>query len=210
MGLERLSVYVDGFNLYFGMRDAKLMRSRWLDLVSLSRSIADGRHVEMVHYYTARVRRPTQSNDRQAVYLDALEAKYPDVFRVHHGFMQWEPWDCKACGAGNERRQEKQTDVNLAVDVVQHAHRNAYDTAIIVSGDSDLRAAVVASQSAGKRVIVGFPPLRVSDQLADVADGSFVISNTKIRTNQLPADVAASDGSRTLSCPTEWLTDETH
>lgn len=39
MGIERAIVYIDGFNLYHGLMQARLDNSRWLDLSAMSRSL---------------------------------------------------------------------------------------------------------------------------------------------------------------------------
>lgn len=47
---------------------------------------------------------------------------------------------------------EKGIDILLATDMVSLAFRNAYDTAILVSGDSDYVPVVKEIQELGKRV----------------------------------------------------------
>lgn len=37
MSNERITVYIDGYNLYYGLKAAGLRTSRWLDLVEFSR-----------------------------------------------------------------------------------------------------------------------------------------------------------------------------
>ena len=39
MGVERAIVYIDGFNLYHGLMQARLGSSRWLDLGAMSQSL---------------------------------------------------------------------------------------------------------------------------------------------------------------------------
>ena len=57
MSMSRVVTYIDGFNLYFGLRDAGLKRYYWLDLVALSSTfLLPGQTLEHVHYFTARIR----------------------------------------------------------------------------------------------------------------------------------------------------------
>lgn len=37
--MERVVVYVDGFNLYFGLMEAGLKKCRWLDIYALAKNI---------------------------------------------------------------------------------------------------------------------------------------------------------------------------
>ena len=39
MSQQRVITYIDGYNLYHGLLDARLHNSRWLDLAQLGRSL---------------------------------------------------------------------------------------------------------------------------------------------------------------------------
>jgi uncharacterized protein (TIGR00288 family) len=52
---------------------------------------------------------------------------------------------------------EKGVDVEIAVDIVQGAYENLYDTAIVISSDTDLIPAIKVARKKGKKVeYVGF------------------------------------------------------
>ena len=54
--MERVAVYIDGFNLYYGMRSKGWQRYYWLDLRSLSsRFLRPYQKLETVRYFTAKV-----------------------------------------------------------------------------------------------------------------------------------------------------------
>lgn len=73
MSPERVIAYIDGYNLYFGLLDARLRTSRWLDLRSLCETLLKPRQqLELVRYFTTRVRNNPDTAKRQAVYIDAL------------------------------------------------------------------------------------------------------------------------------------------
>jgi uncharacterized LabA/DUF88 family protein len=59
------------------------------------------------------------------------------------------------------------TDVNIAVQLMGDAFDDAFDVALVVSGDSDLTTPIrrVRERFADKRVIVAFPPRRHSAEL---------------------------------------------
>jgi hypothetical protein len=50
--------------------------------------------------------------------------------------------------------RKKCVDTSIAVDMVKYAYEDAYDTAILVSGDNDLAPAVKAVQRTGRKVEV--------------------------------------------------------
>ena len=53
---RRVAVYVDGFNLYYGLRSKGWRRYYWLDLRRLSEQfLRPGQRLVMVRYFTARV-----------------------------------------------------------------------------------------------------------------------------------------------------------
>ena len=141
---ERVVAYVDGFNLYFGLKADHGRRYLWLDLQSLvQRLLLANQELREVWYFTARVRDSPAAEARQAVYLDALATYCSKVRRVE-GRFQERTRSCWECGAHWIGYEEKETDVNIAVALVEDAVQDAYDTALLISGDSDLRPAIAA------------------------------------------------------------------
>jgi uncharacterized LabA/DUF88 family protein len=97
------------------------------------------------------------------------------------------------------------TDVNIAIALLGDAVRDRFDTALVVSADSDLCPAVRETKSLfpEKRIIVAFPPSRQSAELRRVADGFVFIGGDKIRRSQLPDEVVTSGGI-VLRRPKHW------
>ncbi len=72
---SRAIVYVDGFNLYHGMKDAFSHRYLWLDLHALGTSMMlEGQQLQVVRYFTAPSRNDPAGGARQADYLEALSS----------------------------------------------------------------------------------------------------------------------------------------
>ena len=140
--MQRVTVYIDGFNLYYGLREDKLQRYYWLDVRRLSENLLrPNQSLEAVRYFTARVHSDPKDpgkSIRQDTLLDAL-ATLPDV-HIHYGYYLPKQGSCAKCGATWRTYEEKMTDVNIAVELLSDATDNAFDTAIIMSGDSDLAA----------------------------------------------------------------------
>src|SRR5438128_5210152 len=61
---------------------------------------------------------------------------------------------CPACGKEYEYTTEKRVDTRLAADLIQYAASNAFDAAVLVSGDDDFVPAVEAVNALGKQVWV--------------------------------------------------------
>ena len=75
MSIERVIAYIDGYNLYYGLRDARLHTSRWLDLHGVCESLLkSGQRLDLVRYFTTSVRNDPDAAKRQATFIDALRA----------------------------------------------------------------------------------------------------------------------------------------
>src|SRR5262245_40488402 len=98
--MSRVVVYVDGFNLYFGLRSKGWRKYYWLDLARLARVlIKPGQQLEAIHYFTARILpngRNSRDMDRQNTYLEALST-LPQV-NLHFGYFFNRPQRCRVCG----------------------------------------------------------------------------------------------------------------
>lgn len=197
-------VYVDGFNLYHGMHDRFGCSTLWLDLVSLARSFRPKQELVHVKYFTASVLNEPDAQSRQAHYIAALEHKYPREFRPIMGrYQKKRPLVC-SCGKKHPRYEEKETDVNIATSLLTDAALKNMDTAIVVSADSDMVPAVVASQKINPRLFVAaaFPPKRQSNHLRTLMPASFPIDPGKLTRMQLPDEFEV--GARTFKRPEKW------
>ena len=205
--MARIIAYVDGFNLYYGLRSQGWRRLYWLDVHRLAENLLKpGQRLLGVHYFTTRIRSRPGDEDtrrRQGTYLEALKT-LPGV-RLHYGHYLAKTRRCPRCQATWETFEEKMTDVNIAVELLGGAQDDAFDTAILVSGDSDLTRPVQAVQTRYpiKRVVVAFPPNRTSSQLRDAASAGFVIGRKKLLDSQLPDRLIQRDG-HVLTRPQEW------
>ena len=192
----RVMTYIDGFNLYNGLKDKHGRKYMWLDLQRLSGALLlPGQDLVRVGYFSARVRGKEASAGRQADYIDALRAHCP-LLTVVEGRFQEKRVDCWNCGDSRITYEEKETDVSIAVALVEDAACDRYDTAMIVSADSDLCPAIrsVRRVAPAKRVVAAFPPRRVSEEIRRTAHGAFTVPDTKIRRNLLPETVATPAG----------------
>jgi uncharacterized LabA/DUF88 family protein len=203
--MTRVVAYIDGFNLYFGLKAGYGRRYHWLDLQVLVTSLLQpGQELRAVLYFTARVKNDADAALRQSTYLDALSAHCQRLYRVE-GRFQEKPRVCNSCGASWTGYEEKETDVNIATALIEDAVEDRYDTAILVSGDSDLRPAIAAVNRLrpGKRIVAAFPPGRHSRVLGRAVDAYIPISHTKVRNAQLPPMVFTKAGVR-LTRPASW------
>lgn len=201
--MDRVYAYVDGFNLYHGIKAKGWDRYLWLDLHGLAGSFLNlGQELHLTKYCTSRIASPPSRVKRQTTFIDALKA-YGGV-QVIEGSFQQVPVACNECGHSWDDYEEKQTDVNLAVHMVMDAQQNHYDVAFLISGDTDLIPAVSAVRGLyKKRVVCLFPPARSSAELGATANAAIPIGRKKLADAQLPLTIKTADG-YTLTRPDHW------
>ena len=173
--MQRVRMYVDGFNLFYGLRARGWRRYYWLDLRRLAENLLrPGQQLEAVRYFTTRVEHDPRDPGKQArqnTYIEALET-LPDM-HIHYGYFQSKSHQCHSCGATWHTYEEKMTDVNIAAELLGDAQDDALDIAILVSGDGDLAGPLLAMRKRypTKKVVVAFPPKRRSMGLVTAATG---------------------------------------
>lgn len=201
---ERVTTYIDGFNLYFGLKDSGWKRYYWLDVYRLADNlIKPYQTLAAVKYFTSRVSGPPDKQKRQATYLEAL-ATTPNLTIVY-GKYQTNVHRCPTCKAMEYIPSEKMTDVNIAVELLGDAYENLFDTALLISADSDLAPPVakVHTLFPSKRVIIAFPPKRSSKELMKLAKAHFSIGRVMFERSQLRDEVMKADG-YVLKRPSKW------
>jgi len=203
--VRRVVAYIDGFNLYHGLRDGYDRRFLWLDLVRLCSSLLlDDQELVATRYFTAPVRQDKGALRRQQKFWNALTAACPGL-SIELGRFQQKTITCRSCHKSWHSYEEKETDVAIATALVEDAARGAFETAMLVSADGDLCPAVFAVKRLrpDARVVAAFPPRRRSDELRRVVDGSFTIAERKLKGALLPDPVLATDGKR-YPRPQRW------
>jgi len=167
---ERIIAYIDGFNLYFGLKSKNWKCYYWLDIPQLAKQmLLKHQKLASTKYFTARIKAPHDKVVRQNTFIEALQT-LPNLM-VIEGKYQFESRTCYRCGKEDNVPREKMTDVNIAVEMLADAFEDKYDTAMLVSADSDLSNCVkrIPVLFPNKKVITVFPPNRHSEQLKDAA-----------------------------------------
>ena len=206
----RTFVYVDGFNLFYGA--LKGTPFKWLDPVSLFEKVLQPRHeILKVKYFTARVSgTPADPSkpQRQDVYLRALRHYRPEV-EVYFGHFLSHPVRAPLLHpVGNQRTvevvrtEEKGSDVNLAVHLLNDGWLDAYDCAVVVSNDSDIAEAMrLVRHHHGKRIGLVTPGTgRPSRQLMGHADFARHLRPNALRRSQLPDRIPGTS----IRKPAKW------
>lgn len=200
---ERVLAYIDGFNLYFGMREAGFDRCRWLNVKKLVEDLLQpNQELVGIKYFTSRVSNNPDKQKRQSTYIDALSSLDIEII---YGNYQDGSEECHRCGHIWRTAKEKMTDVNIATAMIVDAYCDQYDMAMLISGDSDLTPPIKAIHRliSQKRVFMAFPPKRHNSSMALVARGSMIIGRKKLVDAQFDEEVISKTGYK-LKIPVEW------
>ena len=204
-------MYIDGFNLYYGLLRGTAYK--WLDLEQLCQNMLPRNEIQRVRYFTAHISvRPEELDaaSRQQAYLRAL-ATLPTVsIHLGHFLTKTVRMPLAAPVPGGPRTveviktEEKGSDVNLASYLLADAFRSDAEAFVIVSNDSDLMEPLrIVRHELGKVAGLLNPQARQSRAMLRCKP-TFVkqIRRGVASVSQLPYEVQDKYGS--IARPAEW------
>ncbi len=159
---ERVVIFIDGPNLYAALR----MLGQRIDYFKLAEELARGRRLIRTYIYVTY--NPENEEERRK-----MEGFRRTLERGGSFIVKAIPKHPKFINEGGVKRRiwvEKGADVALVTDMLKLAYNDAYDTAILVSGDTDFVEAIRAVKERGKKVEVVMFSNVVGDDLIRVAD----------------------------------------
>ena len=145
----KTNVYIDGFNLFYGA--LKGTPYKWLDIAALCQHLLPKNQIHRIKYFSAHVnQRPDDPDKRvkQQTYLRALKT-LPNLEIILGHFLSQR---CFMPLAGQPvgqpkfvkviKTEEKGSDVNLAIHLLNDGYKNDYEVAVLITNDSDLLEAI--------------------------------------------------------------------
>jgi hypothetical protein len=201
-------VYIDGFNLYYG--SLKRTPYKWLDVSRLCTAMLPTDRVTAINYYTARISarpgNPTAPNDQQ-IYLRALRT-IPNL-SITYGHFLTHSVSMALTGVIPTKRvwvdktEEKGSDVNLASHLLRDAFRGAFQTAVLITNDSDLAEPVrIVRQELNLPVGILNPHQQHSAELKRIATFVKRIRQSDLIASQFPA--VLNDAKGAIHKPPSW------
>ena len=205
--MARSVIYIDGLNLYYGALKNTLWK--WLNLYEYFHRLRNGDSIQAIKYFTAKVK---SSKDQQA-YLTAVSTTSVQVIL---GAFKNKKIACRVrnCTHAGSRAfpypEEKRTDVNIGIHLINDGYKNSYDSAVIVTGDSDIIPALemVKREFPTKRLICYVPDYFGkrgigADLQKTVSSRCSILPNILLKRSQFPSQVTDSQG-RTITKPATW------
>lgn len=212
---KRVTFYIDGFNFYFGLKRTKRIdvawrHFYWVDIVKLCESfLGEGQILEKVIYFTASPLSP-QKNSRQSAFLNANKLINGDRFEIVRGKYLEKHIICPYCKGDISRPEEKKTDVNISIRMVEDCVMGATDIVALVSADSDLVPPIelIQRRFPGIGIKVYFPPSNFSNDLKDNlihhrSKPVLMIKNIRRFQSAVMPGSVSKDG-KTYTIPDKW------
>ena len=198
---KKISFFIDGFNLYHRLKQLP-PEVKWLDLRALcSLFIKKDEIIQDIYYFSAFAFWMPSKVKKHKIYIKAL--KSTGVKPIFGKFKKKEKY-CNLCKRKYISHEEKQTDVNIAIQLQKEAFKNNFDTAFILSADSDLIPPIESIQQEFplKKIGVLCPPFGLAKELKEVADFYIKIKTKNLKASLFPNKIIF--GEEELIVPKKW------
>ncbi len=206
---QRSIIYIDGFNFYYGA--VRGTSHKWLDFESCFRRLRPHDQIVRIHYFTSLVIGSTRAN--QETYLRALASR--PLINVILGKFKTKQVTCRVPGCTHsgprvfDSPEEKRTDVNIAIQLLDDAFHDRAERYVIISGDSDLVPALERTKALApdKKILVYVPsrhPARgAAVELRSAADKHPTFPLALLKVSQFPREFSDGRGG-IIRKPADW------
>jgi uncharacterized LabA/DUF88 family protein len=212
---KKVNFYIDGFNFYYGLKEmvkhkGDWRKFYWIDFVKLfSQFLKEDEEIGIVHYFTARPKN-TGKTARQNILMSCNKAINGDKLKIHYGKYQDKTMKCRVkdgCGREFMHWEEKQTDVNLAIKMVEDCHNMDCNKIVLVSGDSDFLPPLNLIKNIYKEVelMTLFPPFKFTNSISNLGFPCIAMDKYKPRWNKSILENVVEVEGKTFRIPVEWL-----
>jgi len=149
---ERAIILLDGSNFYHRLKDKELNFKNLLkfNYKDFAEWLSGDRKIVATIYYIGLVRKELGNTKSEK-----LVSNQQKLF----AYLKKQGWEIKTGYMMKHEKdyKEKGVDVKLAVDILDFAYQNKYDTAIIISSDTDLIPAINRAKELKKKIeYIGF------------------------------------------------------
>lgn len=172
MAKQRILALIDGFNYYHKLALYQRNQNicvKWLDYMSLLQASVKSHlktsdfDLDVIFYTAIATHRKPESQARHRLYLKAL--KMSGIKVVLGEFKEKYIYPCKDCKQKRPdekilKHEEKHTDVNVAITLLEKAMTDSFDRAYLLSEDNDYVPVVkrVKELYPQKEIIICPPP----------------------------------------------------
>jgi uncharacterized LabA/DUF88 family protein len=205
--MKRIMFFIDGFNVYHALdANKKYHKYKWLDYSALAKCFVTSKDkIVDILYFSAYADWDPGKKARHQLLIRALRMR---GVKIVYGKFKMRDKKCRLCSRTYKIPEEKRTDVNIAVKLFQAATNDDFDTAILVTADSDLIPAIegVKEIFPAKEIGLVTPIGRSSKELINICDFHMKMKEKHLNTCQFPDEIIIdSDKKITLQRPSTWI-----
>jgi uncharacterized LabA/DUF88 family protein len=201
--MKKAYFFIDGFNFYHSVNYPKFFKYKWLNYRKLAEIlIKNDEKIEKVLFFTAFATWDPDKVKRHKILIQALDSVAVETIL---GKFKIKKAKCRLCCQIYELPIEKQTDVNIAVNLMKFALLDKFDKAYIVSGDTDLIPAIKIFKESFpiKEICIVFPFARRGKELKSICDLHIKIKEHHLISSIFPENISLKDGTL-ISRPKGW------
>lgn len=150
MSVDKIKILVDGSNFYYYSKEIGVPTHPKFDFEKLVFLLSQGRSVVDKSYYIGGVRAHPQ--DKKSIKMMKKQMSF-------FSYLKRNGWNIRKgyLLKSNNKHHEKGVDVLLALDLALGAVDNRFETALLISSDTDLLPAIKETRIRGKQVeYIGF------------------------------------------------------
>lgn len=214
MAKKKVIFYVDGFNFYYGIKAISRLKPDWrkfywIDFTALFEEfLAEDEEILYVKYFTARPKNSGKTA-RQNILMNVNKKLNGDSLKIHYGRYTDKSMTCRAkrgCGKEYMHWEEKETDVSLAVKMIEDCYNKECDKVVLVSADSDFLPPLRLIKQIHTEVeqMILFPPTQFASPLQNFGCTVIDMAKYKPRWNRSLLDDVVSIGDKSFRKPIEW------
>lgn len=161
--MKKTSIYIDGYNLYHAVHSLQKNYLKWVNLMVLAQEFAqpDNHEIVRCQFFTAFPHHKSINvQQRYSAYVMAVE--YYGV-QVIEGNFKRKIISYQHNGKSYTRKthEEKESDVNLSLAILEDAYERISDKIIVITNDSDIAPAIHMARKKNSSLMVNVitPPL---------------------------------------------------
>ncbi|WP_034356409.1 NYN domain-containing protein [Helicobacter jaachi] len=196
----RVLTYVDGFNLYHSIKDLgdDFSYLKWQNLFKLSKTfLSKNDEIISLKFFTAYPTWKPHSHKRHLAFVEILKDLGIDVIE---GSFKTKEVFCTHCKHTFIKHEEKQTDVNIAVHIVNDIYRNKAEIIQLISGDTDLIPPLNVAKNNAFKIHLVVPRKRKVNGFDSIIDKKSKIKIEHLK-NSFLGDFYTTKTGKIIKCP---------
>jgi len=212
--MRRVVFLIDGFNLYHSIEEIRVRTGhslKWLDIhrfcLSCLPIIGKDAVLGQVYYFSALRSYAIRNNPGTVTrHRDYIACIADTGVNVILGRFKKKDVFCPNCRSTNTKHEEKETDVAMAVQIMDICIQNQADAIIVITGDTDLAPAIrkVRERFPAINITFAFPFQRKNLELAAITTiPSFDLKVERYKRCQFQDPYTLKSG-RVVSKPSGW------